>query len=93
MVNEPRPPRHVLAPGRHEALVFLLAHPDASNREIAAGVGIAEESQASRLLTRMEDLGLIRNRNPYDNGAPDAWQLTGDGRRLLQALEDIGGAA
>jgi DNA-binding MarR family transcriptional regulator len=72
--------------------MFLLTHPDASNHEIAAGVGITDEAQASRLLARMEDLGLIRNRNPYNHGAANAWQLTKDGRRLLHALEDIGGA-
>jgi DNA-binding MarR family transcriptional regulator len=83
----------VIAPGRHEALMFLLTHPDASNREIAAGLGITDPAQASRLLARMDDLGLIRNRNPSSPGAANAWQLTADGRRLLHALEDIGGAA
>jgi DNA-binding MarR family transcriptional regulator len=77
----------MLAPRRHEALTFLLTHPDASNREIAAGIGITDEAQASRLLARMEDLGLVRNRNHYNHGAPNAWQLTADGRRLLHALE------
>ncbi len=68
--------------------MFLLTHPDASNREVAAGVGITDQAQASRLLARMEDLGLIRNRNPYNHGAANAWQLTADGRRLLHALEN-----
>jgi DNA-binding MarR family transcriptional regulator len=77
----------VLAPRRHEALMFLLTHPDASNREIAAGAGITDQAQASRLLARMEDLGLIRNRNPDNHGAANAWQLTADGRRLLHALD------
>jgi DNA-binding MarR family transcriptional regulator len=91
MLNE-RPGRaSVIAPRRHETLVFLLTHPDASNREIAAGLGIMDEAQASRLLARMEDLGLIRNRNPYTPGAANSWQLTADGRRLLHALEDTGG--
>jgi hypothetical protein len=40
----------------------------------------------------MEDLGLIHNRNPYNHGAPNAWQLTADGRRLVQSLESVAGA-
>jgi DNA-binding MarR family transcriptional regulator len=72
--------------------MFLLTHPDASNREIAAGVGITDEAQASRLLARMEDLGLIRNRSPDNHGAPNAWRLTADGRRLLDAVDSIAGA-
>jgi DNA-binding MarR family transcriptional regulator len=83
----------VIAPGRHEALMFLLTHPDASNREIAAGLSITDPAEVSRLLARMEDVGLIRNRHSYNHRVASAWQLTADGRRLLHALEDIGGAA
>ncbi|HEV2944039.1 MAG TPA: helix-turn-helix domain-containing protein [Solirubrobacteraceae bacterium] len=77
----------MLAPRRHEALIYLATHSNSSNSEIADAIGISDQGQASRLLARMEDLGLIQNRNPYNHGAANAWQITRDGRRLLHALE------
>jgi DNA-binding MarR family transcriptional regulator len=76
------------APRRYDALMYLAAHSNASNRNIAAAIGMNDEAQASRLLARMEDLGLIHNRGQYNHGAPNAWQLTADGRRLVHALEN-----
>ncbi|HEV2924437.1 MAG TPA: helix-turn-helix domain-containing protein [Solirubrobacteraceae bacterium] len=91
-MNTRRPPGLALAPRRYEALMYLANHVEASNRDIAAAIGISDDGQASRLLARMEELGLIRNRNPYNHGAPNAWQLTADGRRLVRALESVAGA-
>jgi DNA-binding MarR family transcriptional regulator len=88
MVSKPHPPGLALAPRRYEALMYLASRSDASNREIAAAIGIGDDGQASRLLARMEDLGLIHNRTPYNDGAANAWELTADGRRLVQALEN-----
>jgi DNA-binding MarR family transcriptional regulator len=77
-----------LAPRRTMALLHIATHPHASNREIAAGIGIGNDAQTSRLLARMQDLGLILNRAPqHDRGGPNAWQLTVDGRRLVRALK------
>jgi DNA-binding MarR family transcriptional regulator len=72
--------------------MYLATHSNASNREIARAIGISDEAQASRLLARTEDLGLIENRTQYNHGAPNAWQLTAGGRRLVQALESVAGA-
>jgi DNA-binding IclR family transcriptional regulator len=67
--------------------MYLATHSNASNREVADAIGMNDEAQASRLLARMEDLGLIHNRVEY-LGEPNAWQLTADGRRLVNALEN-----
>jgi DNA-binding MarR family transcriptional regulator len=76
-----------LAPRRAKALLHLATHPYASNREIAAGIGIRSDAQMSRLLARMQDLGLVINHaQPGDHGGPNAWRLTADGERLLAAL-------
>ncbi len=88
MVSKPPPPGLAVAPRRYEALMYLATRSDASNREIGAAIGISDDGQASRLLARMEDLGLIHNRTTYNHGAPNAWGLTADGRRLVQALEN-----
>ena len=76
------------APRRTDALLHIATHPEASNREIAEGIGIADEAQISRLLARMQDLGLIRNHAGAGNhGGANAWQLTAEGRRLLSATK------
>lgn len=87
-MTEPHLQELRLAPRRRTALLHIASHPDASNREIAAAIGVGDEAQISRLLARMRDLGLVRNRSQPDNhGGPNAWQLTVDGRRLVRALK------
>jgi predicted transcriptional regulator len=77
-----------LAPRRRKALLHLAGNPHASNRQIAAAIGIKDEAQISRLLSRMRDLGLVHNvRLGQDRGGPNAWRLTADGRRLADALK------
>jgi AcrR family transcriptional regulator len=68
-------------------LMVIAAHPDASNRQIAAEAGISDQGQVSKLLARLEHLGLIYNRGVGPvKGAPNAWQLTARGRHVEQAI-------
>jgi AcrR family transcriptional regulator len=68
-------------------LMTIAANPDASNRRIAAEAGIGDQGQVSKLLARLEHLGLVYNRGigPV-KGAPNAWQLTARGRHVEQAI-------
>jgi AcrR family transcriptional regulator/DNA-binding MarR family transcriptional regulator len=68
-------------------LMTIAQHPDASNRQIATAAGISDQGQVSKLLARLEHLGLIYNRGlgPV-KGAPNAWQLTARGRHVEQAI-------
>ncbi len=68
-------------------LMTIAANPDASNRKIASEAGIGDQGQVSKLLARLEHLGLIYNRGigPV-KGAPNAWQLTARGRHVEQAI-------
>jgi AcrR family transcriptional regulator len=68
-------------------LMVIAASPDASNRQIASGAGITDQGQVSKLLARLEHLGLIYNRGlgPV-KGAPNAWQLTARGRGVEGAI-------
>ena len=76
------------APRRTGALLHIATHPEANNREIAEGIGITDDGQVSRLLARMQDLGLIRNRaGAGTHGGANAWQLTAEGRRLLSVVK------
>jgi AcrR family transcriptional regulator len=68
-------------------LMVIAEHPDASNRQIASAAGISDQGQVSKLLARLEHLGLIENRGVGPiKGAPNAWQLTPRGRHVEQAI-------
>ncbi|HSZ12619.1 MAG TPA: TetR/AcrR family transcriptional regulator [Solirubrobacteraceae bacterium] len=64
-----------------ECLLFLAARPDSSNREIAAGVGIAHQSQISRLLSELGSASLVAKRSAGP-GRRNAWRLTARGERI-----------
>jgi AcrR family transcriptional regulator len=61
--------------------------PYSNNREVAQAAGLSDEGQASKLLTRLECRGVIENVGMgAARGAPNAWLLTGEGRRVLALL-------
>jgi AcrR family transcriptional regulator/DNA-binding MarR family transcriptional regulator len=69
--------------------------PGVSNREVADRAGITDQGQVSRLLRRLEGLGLIENTGPEQPaGEPNEWRLTTRGQELQQAMgsqTDAGG--
>jgi AcrR family transcriptional regulator len=68
-------------------LIAIGATPGASNREIASAAGIADQGQVSKLLTRLDGIGLVRNDGVgHAKGAPNAWALTGRGREVERAI-------
>ncbi len=69
------------------ALSAVAAHPGASNRRVADAAGIVDQGQASKLLTRLEDLGLIANTGEgHARGARNAWVLTPRGEQVAQSM-------
>jgi AcrR family transcriptional regulator len=61
---------------------------DPSNREVADAAGVADPGQISRLLVRLEHLGLVVNvGRGHARGEPNAWQLTGRGRQVERAID------
>jgi AcrR family transcriptional regulator len=68
-------------------LTAIAAHPQASNRQIGASAGIADQGQISKLLARLERIGLITNTGIHPgNGAPNSWSLTEKGERIAQSI-------
>jgi AcrR family transcriptional regulator/DNA-binding MarR family transcriptional regulator len=68
-------------------LMAIADHPGASNRTVAEASGISDQGQISKLLARLDGLGLVQNigrGNP--KGAPNAWQLTERGQEVEQAI-------
>jgi TetR/AcrR family transcriptional regulator len=56
-----------------------------SNREIAEAAGVADQGQISKLLSRLEHHGLLRNAGGETHGLPYAWHLTLRGEEILRA--------
>jgi AcrR family transcriptional regulator len=60
-------------------------HP--SGREVADAAGISDQGQISKLLARLQHLGLIHNSAAgRGKGEPNAWTLADSGRRVEQAI-------
>jgi AcrR family transcriptional regulator len=61
--------------------------PGASNRMVAERAGIHDPGQVSKLLRRLESLGLLANTGEgHAKGEPNAWGLTAKGRRVAQSI-------
>lgn len=68
-------------------LETLATRPGVSNRAIADRAGIADQGQISKLLSRLERLGLAENTSEgHAKGEPNAWALTPLGRRVARRL-------
>jgi AcrR family transcriptional regulator len=62
-------------------------HPGASNRAVAERVGIADQGQVSKLLARLERIGLLQNTGMgHTRGEPNAWRLTPLGQQVAQSV-------
>lgn len=66
-----------------ECLRFLAEHPDSSNREIAAGIGVNHKSQISKLLSYLLGEGLVIKRSE-GAGKRNAWRLTPRGEEIAR---------
>jgi AcrR family transcriptional regulator len=68
-------------------LAAIASLPGASNRMVAEWAEVADQGQISKLLARLEHLGLIRNTGVgHVKGEPNAWELTGRGQEVEQAI-------
>ncbi len=68
-------------------LLAIAEHPGASNRLIGETAGMSDQGQISKLLARLERVGLTFNTGlGPGHGAPNAWTLTPNG---LQAVKQI----
>jgi AcrR family transcriptional regulator len=58
-----------------------------SSREVSDAAGVADQGQISKLLWRLEHLGLIANRTQHHGrGEPNAWTLTAKGEDVARAI-------
>jgi AcrR family transcriptional regulator len=71
------------------ALSVVGERPGASNRAVGDGADIYDQGQTSKLLARLEKLGLIRNtakQGHRPTGEANAWRLTDLGERIARQL-------
>jgi AcrR family transcriptional regulator len=70
-------------------LSAIAERPGASNRDVASAADVADQGQMSKLLARLERLGLIHNTAGHGHqptGEPNAWLLTARGEEVEQAV-------
>jgi AcrR family transcriptional regulator len=59
-----------------------------SNRQVATAAGISDQGQISKLLARLQALGLIENTGgDHAKGEPNAWSLTPRGQEVTRILQ------
>jgi AcrR family transcriptional regulator len=70
-------------------LAAVAAQPGASNREVGEHAGIIDQGQMSRLLARLQTLGLIHNTGQgQTKGEPNAWNFTPKGQAVQHVIEE-----
>jgi AcrR family transcriptional regulator len=69
-------------------LQAIADQPGTSNRTVRRSAGIADDGQMSKLLARLQRLGLIHNTNVngHANGEPNQWALTVTGLQVTDAI-------
>ncbi len=68
-------------------LAAIASAPGASNRQVSDIAGVADQGQISKLLARLEHLGLIVNNGEgHAKGEPNAWQLTPKGHAVERTI-------
>ena len=69
-------------------LLAVAQAPGASNRALADAADVADQGQISKLLSRLQTLGLIHNSGGGPaRGEPNAWRLTGKGEQVGNAIQ------
>jgi DNA-binding MarR family transcriptional regulator len=67
-------------------LQTIAEHPGTSNRQVGRVAGIDDPGQISKLLARLQKIGLIEKTAPPVKGASNAWALTGKGAEVQRAI-------
>ncbi len=68
-------------------LETIAEQPGVSNRGVGEQAGVSDQGQISKLLARLERLGLASNTGEgHLKGEPNAWTLTPTGRRVAQTI-------
>ena len=67
-------------------LTAVADNPGLNNRRVAREAGVVDQGQISKLLARLESIGLLVNTGDAARGEANAWRLTERGYELEQAI-------
>jgi hypothetical protein len=76
-----------------KVIMVIAAQPGACNREVADAAEVSDQGQISKLLPRLENLGLIHNPVARRLGKAHAWRLTTRGKRIERAASGMSARA
>lgn len=69
-------------------LSTIARHPACSNRQVGEGADIEDQGQVSKLLARLQKLGLVDNTDASTTrGGPNAWVLTARGEGVMHSID------
>jgi AcrR family transcriptional regulator len=70
-------------------LMAVGSHPGVSNRRVGAAAGVSDQGQISKLLARLQYLGLIENAGfGQARGESNSWHLSARGRDIERAIRE-----
>jgi len=69
-----------------QVLRVIAEHPGTSNRQVGRAAGIDDPGQISKLLGRLQRIGLIENTAPPVKGAANAWALSAKGAEIQKTI-------
>ena len=67
------------------ALDAVAGRPGLNNREVSEIIGLADQSQISRMMKRLAEQGLVENTQGQAKRLARAWRLTSDGEAAIDA--------
>jgi AcrR family transcriptional regulator/DNA-binding MarR family transcriptional regulator len=67
------------------AMAAVAGRPGLSNLEVSEVIGVADQSQISRMMKRLQDQGLVENAQAHTKRQARAWRLTPDGEAVVDA--------
>lgn len=71
-----------------QVLHVIARNPGISNKKVGDSAGVSDQGQISKLLTRLERLGLVENTGEgHAKGEANAWRITATGQRVTQNIE------
>jgi DNA-binding MarR family transcriptional regulator len=66
----------------------IAEHPGCSNKQVGVLAGAQDQGQVSKLLARLQKLGLIENTGGQPgSGMPNAWTLTPSGSQVADSVQ------
>ena len=72
------------------ALTAVAERPSLNNLEVSEVIGLSDQSQVSRMMSRLAEQGLVENTQARSKRMAKAWRLTDDGEAVLDT-HDLAG--